>query len=207
MSTLDTFLAAGFTYEQSVYLMQIITEDGPLPSSTSEAAIPPVNGVPSSGGSNVAWADISNAIQGPLVTAPGDIHPNPPDAPAIQGTPNFVPAPPAMQALTCRLASGTTCAQPLYGTMASLREHIRMHGHKHPERSIVRCPWMGCQDQLQWENMPRHIGSIHMGIRLQCWRCGKLFTRTKALEKHVVSTRNKNKRCGKTDNYFDGRFF
>ncbi|KIJ12868.1 hypothetical protein PAXINDRAFT_101072 [Paxillus involutus ATCC 200175] len=193
-TTLDALLDAGFTYEESIYFIRGITEgrsQAPFPTSTSEATIPPVNSAPSSERSSAAWADIPGPVPEPLVTAPNDMHPNPPDAPAVQETPNFSPAPPAIQTLICGLAGEATCPQPLYDTMASLREHLHMHGHKHPGRSSVQCPWMGCQDQLQWENMSRHIGSIHMGIRLQCWRCGKLFTRATALEKHAASDKNK----------------
>ncbi|KIJ08162.1 hypothetical protein PAXINDRAFT_18681 [Paxillus involutus ATCC 200175] len=194
VTILDALLAAGFTYEESVSLIQSIIEgrsQAPLPSSTSEVTILPVNGATSSEGSSATWADISGAVPGAIVTALGDMRPSPPDAPVVQGTPNSTPAPSAMQTLICGLAGGAICTQPLYSTMASLREHIRMHGHKHPGRSSVQCPWMGCQDRLQWENMPRHIASIHMGIRLQCERCGKLFTRAKALEKHTASDKNK----------------
>ncbi|KAF8837478.1 hypothetical protein BDN67DRAFT_1004909 [Paxillus ammoniavirescens] len=193
MAILDALLAAGFTYEVSVDLIQYIIEgssQASLPSSTSEVIIPPVNGATSSEGSSATWANIPGSVPGPLVTAPGDMHPNPPGPHAVQGTPNFTPTLPPVQTLICRLAGGATCTQPLHGTMASLREHIRMHGHKHPGRSSVQCPWVGCPDQLQWDNMPRHIASIHMGIRLQCWRCGKLFTRAKALERHVASNKN-----------------
>ncbi|KIJ08824.1 hypothetical protein PAXINDRAFT_18059 [Paxillus involutus ATCC 200175] len=178
-TTLDVLLAAGFTYEESVHFMQIITEGGPLPSSTSEAVIPPVIDAPLSGGSNATWAAIPGPVPGPSITS--DMHPTTPDVPA--------PAPP-VQALLCRLTGGATCTQPLYGTMSSIREHIRMHGHKHSRRSTVQCPWTGCRDQLQWANMMRHIRSIHMGIRLQCWACGKFFTRAKALERHIASSKN-----------------
>ncbi|KIJ12872.1 hypothetical protein PAXINDRAFT_14429 [Paxillus involutus ATCC 200175] len=109
-TTLDAFLDAGFTYEQSVYLMQIITEGGPLPSTAGGAAIPPVNGAPSFDGSYATY--VASAVMGQLVTAPGNMHPNLPHAPADQGTLNFAPAPPAMQALTCGLAGGTTCPRP-----------------------------------------------------------------------------------------------
>ncbi|KIJ12867.1 hypothetical protein PAXINDRAFT_14424 [Paxillus involutus ATCC 200175] len=193
-TTLNALLAAGFTYEESVYLIQSIIEgrsQTPLPPSASEPTTLPVNGATSSERSSATWAGAASAVPGPLVTALGGMHLSPPDAPAVQGTQNFTPAPPPMRTLVCGLAGGTTCTQPLYGTMASLREHIHTHGHKHPGRSTVQCPWMGCPDRLQWENMPRHIASIHMGIRLQCERCGKLFTRAKALEKHVTSNKNK----------------
>ncbi|KAF8837477.1 hypothetical protein BDN67DRAFT_1013838 [Paxillus ammoniavirescens] len=193
-TTLDALLDAGFTYEESVYVIRRITEGRsqvPFSTSTSEATIPPVNSAPSSEGSSAAWADIPGPVPGPLVTAPNGMHPFPPDAPAVQETPIFSPAPPAMQALICGLAGGATCTQPLYNTVTSLREHLHMHGHKHPARSSVQCPWMGCPDRLQWENVPRHIASIHMGIRLQCLRCGKLFTRATALEKHAASDKNR----------------
>ncbi|KIJ12860.1 hypothetical protein PAXINDRAFT_14421 [Paxillus involutus ATCC 200175] len=183
-TTLDALLTAGFTFEESVHLIQSIIEG------RSQASLPPVNGATSTEGSSATWANIPGPVPGPLVTAPGDMHPNPPGLPAVQGTPNFAPTPPAMQTLICGLAGGATCTQPLHGTMTSLQAHIRMHGHKHPGRSSVQCPWMGCLDRLQWDNMPRHIASIHMGIRLKCGRCGKLFTRAKALERHVASNNN-----------------
>lgn len=69
MTALDAFLAAGFTYEESVHFMQIITEGGTFLSSTSEAAIPPVNDASSAGGSNAAWAAIPGPVPGPSITS------------------------------------------------------------------------------------------------------------------------------------------
>ncbi|KAF9223820.1 hypothetical protein BS17DRAFT_781270 [Gyrodon lividus] len=196
---LAALFGAGFTYEESMSLIQIITHGGsqaPLP--LASASVPPIDGAASSEGASSTWAVSPGQVTGsvPAVAVPGGMHPNPLDAnalpqdpPAVQATPDYAPAPAIMEALTCGLAGSAPCTQPLYGTMPSIRRHLRLHGHNHPERLVIQCPWTGCPDRLQWVNVPRHIGSIHLGIRLQCWKCGKLFTRANALERHVASNK------------------
>ncbi|KIK76695.1 hypothetical protein PAXRUDRAFT_417552, partial [Paxillus rubicundulus Ve08.2h10] len=148
-TTLDALLDVGFTYEESIYFIQGITggrSQTSFPTSPSEATTPPVNSAPSSEGSSGTWPNIPDPVLRPLVTILHDMHPNPPDAPAVQETTSLSRTPPAIQTLICRLrvAGGATCTRPLYDTMASLREHLHTHGHKHPGRSSVQCPWMGC---------------------------------------------------------------
>lgn len=97
------------------------------------------------------------------------------------GDPFGMPAP------TCGLAGGLHCALPLHGSIKSIRQHLRLHGHRHLQRQVVRCPWMGCSDTLLWMNVPRHIQSIHLGVRFRCFNCGKLYTRFEGLARHTTS--------------------
>ena len=94
---------------------------------------------------------------------------------------------PAVPAPTCGLAGGLHCALPLDGSAKSIKLHLRMHGHRHPEREAVQCPWVGCTRTLQWVNIPRHIRSIHLGVRFRCLNCDKPYTRPKGLEMHTAS--------------------
>ncbi|KAG8216035.1 hypothetical protein J3R82DRAFT_8031 [Butyriboletus roseoflavus] len=96
-------------------------------------------------------------------------------------------APFAVPAHTCGLAGGLPCALPLDNSTTSVRLHLRLHGHMHPQRQIAQCPWMWCSDILQWKNIPRHIQSVHLGIRFRCFNCGKPYTRSEGLARHTTS--------------------
>ncbi|KIJ67149.1 hypothetical protein HYDPIDRAFT_109171 [Hydnomerulius pinastri MD-312] len=105
-------------------------------------------------------------------------------------TPSFaLLAPPSQH--DCHLAHNAPCTDPLLGTVQSIRAHLRMHGHKHREKSVVACPWEGCNKELRWMNIPRHIRSVHLGVRVHCVHCGKPFSREKALEAHRASQKCK----------------
>ncbi|KAF8554906.1 hypothetical protein OG21DRAFT_1508298 [Imleria badia] len=92
-----------------------------------------------------------------------------------------VPAP------ACGLAGSLPCALPLEGSAQSIRLHLRMHGHRHAQRQVVQCPFMGCSDALQWMSIPRHIKSIHLGVRFRCPNCDKQYTRREGLATHTAS--------------------
>lgn len=87
----------------------------------------------------------------------------------------------------CMLAGGMPCERPLDGTLPSIRNHLFMHGYRHRGREMVQCPWTGCFDRLRWMNIPRHIRSVHLGVRMACPNCRRSFTRTLGLAKHVSS--------------------
>ena len=94
---------------------------------------------------------------------------------------------PAVPAPTCGLAGGLHCTLPLGGSARSIGFHLRMHGHRHSQRQTVQCPWVGCSDTLRWMNIPRHIQSIHLGVRFRCFNCGKAYTRPRGLAMHTAS--------------------
>ncbi|KAH0831159.1 hypothetical protein J3R83DRAFT_13735, partial [Lanmaoa asiatica] len=96
-------------------------------------------------------------------------------------------APFAVPLPTCGILGGLPCALPLDGSVKSIKWHLRMLGHRHPQRQTVLCPWNGCSDTLQWMNIPRHIQSCHLGIRFGCLNCGKSYTRPEGLTKHTAS--------------------
>ena len=99
----------------------------------------------------------------------------------------YVPALGFPPLTTCGLAGSLRCALPLEGSVTSIKWHLRMHGHRHPQRQPVQCPWVGCSDTLQWINMARHIKSIHLGVRFRCPNCDRLFTRPGGLANHTAS--------------------
>lgn len=108
-------------------------------------------------------------------------------SPPQVGMTGFPAAPFSVPAHTCGLFGGLPCALPLDNSVKSVRLHLRLHGHMHPQRQIVQCSWMGCSDGLRWMNIPRHIQSVHLGIRFKCFNCGKLYTRPEGLERHTIS--------------------
>lgn len=100
---------------------------------------------------------------------------------AFPSIPFAVPTP------TCGLSGGLHCTLPLDGSVRCTKLHLRLHGHSHPQRQTVHCPWMGCSDTLQWMNIPRHVQSVHLGIRFICFDCGKAYTRREGLTRHTTS--------------------
>ncbi|KAI9574321.1 hypothetical protein HD554DRAFT_2034459 [Boletus coccyginus] len=105
------------------------------------------------------WFDIVPPHVGGLVaTGRGSVHESFHGITPPEGFP-AVPAP------TCGLAGGLHCTLPLGGSDKSIGDHLRVHGHTHPQRQAAQCPWVGCSDTLQWMNIPRHIRSIHLGVR------------------------------------------
>ncbi|KAF8546676.1 hypothetical protein OG21DRAFT_1056157 [Imleria badia] len=88
---------------------------------------------------------------------------------------------------TCGLAGGAPCVLPLDGSVKSIRMHLRRHGYRHPQQQAVQCPWEGCSQTLKWMNIPRHIQSIHLGVRYRCPNCDKPYTRPEGLATHTAS--------------------
>lgn len=86
---------------------------------------------------------------------------------------------------TCQIAGNTTCTVPLEGNIRSIRMHLRQHGYRQKECSAIICPWQGCKEVVQYRNLPRHVRSIHLGVKLRCAQCGKGFTRADGMAKHL----------------------
>ncbi|KAL4065019.1 hypothetical protein V8B97DRAFT_1985042 [Scleroderma yunnanense] len=84
---------------------------------------------------------------------------------------------------TCRLTP--PCGALLEGSIQSIRTHLRFHGHRYEESSVIPCPWQGCTTQLQYMSVPRHIRSTHLGVRFRCDQCGKTLTREEGLVRHM----------------------
>ena len=99
----------------------------------------------------------------------------------------FPAGPFAVPEPTCGLTGGLHCALPLDGSVQSIKLHLRRHGHRHAQRQAIECPWMGCSHTLKWMNIPRHIQSIHLGVRFRCFNCSKPYTRPEGLARHTVS--------------------
>ena len=93
------------------------------------------------------------------------------------------PPPAPIVNYTCRLGVG--CSLPLESTTRSIRSHLREHGYVHKDRERASCPWQGCGKEMRWTNVARHIIEAHLGDRLPCRKCGKLYTRKEALDVHI----------------------
>ena len=119
----------------------------------------------------------------PLILLPGP--PCVPNTPAYAITMSPEPTPMS----SCNIDTNMPCNQPLDGTLLSIRWHLALHGHKHQGKDLVQCPWAGCSDMLRWMNIPRHIRSIHLGVRMVCPTCERSFTRPLGLTKHVASNK------------------
>lgn len=122
-----------------------------------------------------------------LTLSPGDVHQSlyaSQDVPGLQGAMTSSPSAPTP---TCGLAGGLHCTLALQGPVKSIKLHLRKHGHRHPQRQVVQCPWVGCPGTLRWMNIPRHIQSVHLGVRFRCLNCGKPYTRQEGLAMHTVS--------------------
>ncbi|KAF8416132.1 hypothetical protein L210DRAFT_3511939 [Boletus edulis BED1] len=135
---------------------------------TEQSNLPHVGGP--AGNSNIHQSfHVNNALQGVSTLA------------VVTTGLHAIPAP------TCGLASGLHCTLPLDGSTKSIKLHLRKHGHWHSQRQVVQCPWTGCPAILRWMNIPRHIQSIHLGVRFRCFNCGKAYTRLEGLAVHTAS--------------------
>ena len=97
------------------------------------------------------------------------LHPHPPPAPLVD--------------YTCKIGVG--CSLPLESTTRSIRSHLREHGYVHKDRERASCPWQGCGKEMCWTNVSRHIKEAHLGDRLPCRKCGKMYTRKETLDAHT----------------------
>ena len=84
---------------------------------------------------------------------------------------------------TCKIGVG--CSLPLESTTRFIRLHLREHGYVHKDRERASCPWQGCGKEMRWTNVARHIMEAHLGDRLPCRNCGKLYKRKGALDVHI----------------------
>ncbi|KAG8213350.1 hypothetical protein J3R82DRAFT_11836 [Butyriboletus roseoflavus] len=142
---------------------------------------------------NVTGCSLYSPIEG--LVAAGNMHEiahennGSQDVSTFGGVIGFPAVPFAAAPATCGLAGGLYCThwQPLDHSVKAIRMHIRMHGHRHPQRQIVQCPWMGCSHTSQWANIPRHIQSVHLGVRFVCSNCGTRYTRQEGLTRHTAS--------------------
>ncbi|KAF8548196.1 hypothetical protein OG21DRAFT_790166 [Imleria badia] len=160
-----------------------------LPPNTTRSQANPLQGyaVTPTEGSNIDWSPHPH-VGGPVATS--NVHGSsheynaPQDVPTLQAA---IPGFPALPAPTCGLAGGLPCALQLEGSVKSINLHLRRHCHRYPQRHVVQCPFTGCSDTLQWINIPRHIKSIHLGVRFRCPNCDKPYTRPKGLATHIAS--------------------
>lgn len=99
----------------------------------------------------------------------------------FQHLPHVPPAPIVNH--ICKIDGG--CSFPLEST--SIHSHLRdHHRYLHKDSDRVSCPWQGCSKKMRWVNVPRHIRVIHLGDRLPCRKCGKLYSRKDALDVHTT---------------------
>ncbi|KIN98050.1 hypothetical protein M404DRAFT_1005586 [Pisolithus tinctorius Marx 270] len=100
-------------------------------------------------------------------------------APLVQ-----IPTPASSLTMECQCHLGPGCALPLEGTTASISYHLHLHNHVHKQFESVYCPWAGCDDEMLWRNVSRHVKEKHLGVKVQCEKCGKRYTRKESLTAH-----------------------
>ncbi|KAF9219552.1 hypothetical protein BS17DRAFT_382794 [Gyrodon lividus] len=71
------------------------------------------------------------------------------------------------------LCNGSPCRTLLTGETKELRSHLKhVHQFRATGKKYHRCLWEGCRRVLQRENIPRHITSCHLRVKVRCITCG-----------------------------------
>ncbi|KAN0081345.1 hypothetical protein V8E55_008969 [Tylopilus felleus] len=91
----------------------------------------------------------------------------------------FIPLHVVTTSRDCDLPTMSCWISSLYDELfLNTSSYLHRHGHRHPQRQIVQCPFEGCSSSMLWMNIPRHIQSIHLGVRFRCPNCDKPYTRS-----------------------------
>ena len=76
----------------------------------------------------------------------------------------------------------------LFFGIADLHKHLRLcHGSQvyGPRGKVVACHWGDCNQNMQSENIPRHIRERHLRYRAICPICSRAFSRADVLYAHM----------------------
>ncbi|KAG1798481.1 uncharacterized protein HD556DRAFT_186200 [Suillus plorans] len=75
-----------------------------------------------------------------------------------------------------RRPGGSHCSYPFldHELSAHLREY---HGIRGGDKLRVRCSWEDCTQELNKENLLRHMKGTHLKVAYSCDTCNKTFTR------------------------------
>lgn len=82
----------------------------------------------------------------------------------------------------CQLGPG--CTVSLEDTITSISHDLHLHNHVHKQFEPIYCPWTGCDDEMLWRNVARHVKEKHLAVKVQCEICGKRYTRKESLTAH-----------------------
>ncbi|KAF9234109.1 hypothetical protein BU15DRAFT_66022 [Melanogaster broomeanus] len=155
---LDALIARGFTIEQIIEGNTSTGEQQLLFSSTAEAAS--YNAYLHQGGNNLMGLGSPSSSAG--LTTQYSNAPNQDDGHVGVGD---------FHAGTAAQSSATVVPNQNHAPLtlqAATHEHTCQLSGDNKERSMVQCPWTGCIDVLRRRNIPRHIRSVHLGVRVQC---------------------------------------
>ncbi|KAH7930447.1 hypothetical protein BV22DRAFT_64228 [Leucogyrophana mollusca] len=84
----------------------------------------------------------------------------------------------------CGILAGRPCSQVVHGSRNSLRRHLKKEHGVIMNGTKVPCTWLGCLEQQQGGNLPRHILRHHLGFRWECSHCTSRLPRDDAIRRH-----------------------
>lgn len=92
---------------------------------------------------------------------------------------------------TCQcVTDGSPCNAEVEGTIRSVRDHLRrVHSFRSAGKDAIKCLWVGCENTLQRESIPRHIISRHLRVKVSCVECGLSLSRRDVRYSHARSCR------------------
>ena len=71
-----------------------------------------------------------------------------------------------------------TCEAVLDGNNQALRSHLKQeHQFDGSAKDLISCLWAGCDQSLRRENVPRHIITRHLRVKVSCPPCGMALSR------------------------------
>lgn len=84
----------------------------------------------------------------------------------------------------CRCSSA--CNAVLNGSIQAVRGHLKQEHQFHgTAKESIRCLWAECQRILQRENIPRHIITCHLRVKVSCPECGMALSRRDVQYSHA----------------------
>lgn len=99
---------------------------------------------------------------------------------------------PSNTAHVCRCSSA--CNAVLNGSIQAVRSHLKEEHQFHgAAKESIRCLWAGCERTLQRENIPRHIITRHLRVKVSCPACGMALSRRDVQYSHAKVCRAKGR--------------
>ena len=84
-------------------------------------------------------------------------------------------------------SGGTRCRALIKGDRKSVSSHLR-DGHAFTcDGHTVACAWGQCRMSMQRRNIPRHIVTCHLEVKVTCSQCGLALSRSDANKKHRLA--------------------
>ncbi|KAG8213514.1 hypothetical protein J3R82DRAFT_10146 [Butyriboletus roseoflavus] len=98
------------------------------------------------------------------------------------------------------VTGGSPCNGMVQGTIRSIRDHLnRTHRLRGPGKDMVDCLWVGCERRLQRENIPRHIVTRHLRVKVSCVNCGLRLSRRDVQYSHAKTCRAGRRTASRPD--------